>query len=91
MHPNKGRRWLNKKYFRYSNNCQWTFYSSRKDANGLTEYRDLIKARRVNIIRHVKIRAEANPYDPVWNDYFTKRKKIRKSKNQDGRFIEETG
>lgn len=91
MHPNKGRRWLKKKYFRYSNNCQWTFFASRKDANGLTEYRDLMKARRVSIIRHVKIRAEANPYDPVWNDYFTKRKKIRKSKDQDGRFVEETG
>lgn len=90
-HPNKGRRWLVKKYYRYAHNNQWTFFAARKDQEGKTQFRDLIKAGRIHIRRHVKIRAQANPYDPVWNDYFKERKAKKKSGNQDRRFTEEYG
>src|SRR5262245_13095527 len=33
----------------------------------------LQKAARVTILRHVKIKGEANPYDPAWEDYLDKR------------------
>ncbi len=28
---------------------------------------------RIPILRHVKIKAEVNPYDPMWFDYLNKR------------------
>lgn len=90
-HPNKGRRWLMKKYYRYANNNRWTFFAAAKDSKGKKQYRDLLKAGRIPIIRHVKVKADANPFDPDWTEYFLKRKNTRKSKNQDGRFIEEYG
>jgi len=76
---------------RYANGRQWTFHAVRKDINGKKKYRDLIKAGRINIIRHVKIRVQANPFDPDWNDYFIDRKKRRKNRSYDSRFVEETG
>lgn len=90
-HPNKGRHWLMKKYYRYSNHNRWTFFSARQDTKGKIAHRDLLKAGRIHIIRHIKIRAEANPFSPDWHDYFEKRKYIKKSKNQDSRFVEEYG
>jgi RNA-directed DNA polymerase len=90
-HPNKGRHWLMKKYYRYVRNNRWTFFAAKKDINGKYQYRDLIKASRIHIIRHVKVRAEANPFDPEWFDYFKERKGKKQSKNQDGRFVEEYG
>lgn len=90
-HTNKRCHWIQKKYYRYANSRQWTFHAVRKDINGKKQYRDLIKAGRIKIIRHVKIRAAANPFDPEWTDYFLKRRTIRKSKNQDSRFVEELG
>ena len=90
-HPNKGRRWLRKKYYRYARNNRWTFFCAGKDRHGKPEHRELVKAGRIGIIRHVKIRAEANPFDPVWTDYFADRKVKNRERNLDGRFAEESG
>ncbi len=35
---------------------------------------DLIRASKISIKRHVKIKGEATPYDPVYTKYFAKRK-----------------
>jgi hypothetical protein len=48
-------------------------------------------ARQIRIIRHVKIRAEANPYDPGWTDYFANRKQLKRNGYQDSCLIEELG
>jgi RNA-directed DNA polymerase len=74
-HPDKRWRWAKRKYFRSCNNSRWSFFASRKSNTGEREYRDLMKACRVNIIRHVKIRGEANPYDTAFSQYFANRKK----------------
>jgi RNA-directed DNA polymerase len=60
-------------------------------ADGRKEYRDLLKAGWTHIVRHIKVRREANPYDPSFIDYFISRKQKRMYINQDGRFVEETG
>jgi RNA-directed DNA polymerase len=91
QHSNKGRRWVIKKYYRAYLNSQWSFYAIKKNPNGKKEFRDLIKAGRINIVRHVKIQSEANPYDPVWTDYFINRKRSNRDRNKDGRFVEENG
>lgn len=73
-HPDKGLRWIMKKYYRYYRNSRWSFHVSKRTSNGKREYRDLMKAGWIHIVRHVKIRADANPYDKEWNDYFDKRR-----------------
>jgi len=90
-HTNKRLRWIRKKYYRNASGRQWTFYAVRKGNNGKKEYKDLVKAGRIHIIRHVKIRAKANPFDPDWINYFIKRSRMKKSSNRDSRFIEEHG
>lgn len=89
-HPNKGRRWIMNKYYRRINNSRWNFHAVATDTNGERVYKDLIKASRTRIVRHVKIRAEANPFDPAYTDYFAFRKR-RNRNNHDSRFAEESG
>ena len=86
-HPNKGRRWIIKKYYRTYHNCRWIFFSQRKRPAGSREYRDLIKAGWTPIVRHTKVRGEANPFDPSFEEYFASRKRKNKDANQDGRFV----
>jgi RNA-directed DNA polymerase len=90
-HPNKGRLWIKKNYFRPYRTIRWSFFSEKKLPDGRRVYRDLIKAQWTHIVRHVKIQADANPYDPTWDNYFISRKRSKKYINQDGRFIEEHG
>jgi RNA-directed DNA polymerase len=90
-HPNKGRRWLRGKYYRSYRNSRWSFFAAKKYADGRKEYRDLIKAQWTPIVRHVKVKAEASPFDPLWIEYFKYRKISKRHSNQDGRFVEESG
>jgi RNA-directed DNA polymerase len=90
-HPNKGRLWIKKKYFRPHRTIRWSFFAEKKLPDGRKVYRDLIKAQWTHIVRHVKIQADANPYDPTWNKYFIERKRSKRYVNQDGRFVEEFG
>ncbi|OGJ93488.1 MAG: hypothetical protein A2248_08930 [Candidatus Raymondbacteria bacterium RIFOXYA2_FULL_49_16] len=61
------------------------------DADGKKVILDLQQARWIRIIRHVKIRPEANPYDPAWTNYFAGRKMNKRFCNLDRRFVEEFG
>jgi len=45
----------------------------------------LMKASSVPIERHVKIRSEANPYDPEWETYFEKRLDVKMVHNLEGK------
>ena len=68
-HGNKGKRWVQQKYFTCLNNDHWTFYDT--DENDNIVY--LMKMGKVRIKRHTKIRSSANPYDPMDEPYFEKR------------------
>jgi len=70
-HPGKRKSWLVDKY--WSNGSRpWTF--SAVIQNGKRSRRiELKKAGNVKIERHVKIRGDANPYDPEYEQYFRKR------------------
>jgi RNA-directed DNA polymerase len=68
-HRNKGARWIRKKYFgRY-----WVFFGRVRNEGGTWHNVRLFRAAKVPIVRHVKVRATANPYDPNWEPYFEKR------------------
>jgi RNA-directed DNA polymerase len=45
----------------------------------------LFRASKVPIVRHVKIRAAANPYDPEWERYFEKRLDAKMAADWKGR------
>jgi RNA-directed DNA polymerase len=68
-HHNKGARWIRQKYF----TRQWVFCGHVREEHGTYRTVTLIQARKTPIVRHIKVRAVANPYDPKWEPYFEKR------------------
>ncbi len=72
-HPNKGARWVRSKYFRTIGNQHWVFSGEVVGPKGQAQQVRLTKTARVPIRRHLKVRAEANPYDPQWEVYFEER------------------
>lgn len=76
-HPRKGAAWRKRKYFRSRNLQNWIF-SAKCQNNGKAAYLDLFQADSVPIKRHIKIRSEANPFDPHFKEYFEQRENIVK-------------
>jgi RNA-directed DNA polymerase len=72
-HGQKSRKWIKEKYFKRLGNRDWVFTASRRDGKGRTHPICLLEAARVPIVRQVKIRGGANPYDPQWEGYFEER------------------
>ncbi len=72
-HPNKGKRWVAKKYFR-SESTGWTFKAAVRDRNGRPKVITLHKLRSVTIERHVKVKGTASPDDPGLSQYWQDRR-----------------
>lgn len=73
-HPHKNAHWRSKKYFRSAGGKNWSFHAKYTDNKGREFVIDRFLASKIPIKRHVKIRTNANPYDPEFKDYFRKRK-----------------
>ena len=73
-HPDKGGKWIQRKYWRSDKLRNWRFYAKTKEnkSNNIT-YLQLAIASKTPIIRHVKLRSDATPYNPVYHDYLDKR------------------
>ncbi len=65
-HPKKMLKWIKSKYFQSMGTRRWVF---REKDNPMS----LLKLSDIPIRRHIKIKANANPYDREWHDYFIKR------------------
>jgi RNA-directed DNA polymerase len=74
-HPNKNAHWQRQRYFRSQGLRNWVFSVKVQRKDGLTEQLDLFRADRVAIRRHVKIKAQATPYDPQYRAYFEHRER----------------
>jgi RNA-directed DNA polymerase len=72
-HPNKGLRWIKRKYLCAIGLRNWVFSSHIKDKHGEYQSLELFNVASVRIKRHVKIKSEATPYDPRYADYFKER------------------
>jgi len=72
-HRKKGSRWILAKYFRPKHKHNSGFFGQIKLKDGSQRSIQLVSAAKVPIIRHVKVKAEANPFDPKWEQYFEKR------------------
>ncbi len=79
-HPKKGRRWVVNRYFRQSKFRSWVFSARIKHKDRLYADLDLISAGSVPIVRHIKVRADAIPFDSAYHEYFDKRLSGRRSK-----------
>lgn len=75
-HPTKGKRWIKQRYFRCIKGRQWRFADKDKLLPVLGDYK---------LHNHIKIRSEANPYDPQHDEYFSKRLAQRMERTLEGR------
>jgi RNA-directed DNA polymerase len=69
-HPNKSPRWFKPKYFDRRGNRDWSFFGETCDDEGRPTKVWLYYAKSTPIKRHVKVKGEANPYDPTYETYF---------------------
>jgi len=68
----KSKNWIKGKYFARIGLKDWCFYAKAAKE----KERPLLKsASNTRIFRHVKIKAAANPYDPIYKEYFLQRNK----------------
>ena len=76
-HPNKGKHWVAKKYFGRHGNDNWVFqaYDGKK-----TIY--LFEVGLVKIERHIKVKGDASPDDPVLRDYWRTRSERRNTRKR---------
>ncbi|MHC4913394.1 MAG: group II intron reverse transcriptase/maturase [Planctomycetota bacterium] len=72
-HPNKKAQWIRNRYFRTIGNRKWCLFATHKTEVGEANVIDLHYMSAVKIVRHTKIRGNANPYDNRWQEYFSKR------------------
>ena len=75
-HPNKGKRWIRNRYFRSGKTRNWIFADGREVLTCLSG---------IKVRRHVKIKADANPFDPSCEQYFEDRLKRTMSASLMGR------
>jgi len=72
-HRNKNPRWIKEKYFERLRDRDWSFVGERYDHQGQPYKVRLLLAAHTRIQRHVKVKSDANPYDPAYETYFEKR------------------
>jgi RNA-directed DNA polymerase len=76
-HPNKSCDWVRRKYFRTLGHRHWVFNAEARGNNGKPRRLTLFKASDIRIVRHVRVKSDANPFDPAWDSYFAQRKRAR--------------
>ena len=75
-HPNKSPVWIKEKYFKTTGNRSWAFVTENVEKvspNGRPFVLTLFRASDIPIKRHIKIKGEANPFDPKFETYFEER------------------
>jgi RNA-directed DNA polymerase len=72
-HPNKSKKWIKNKYFYQIGSRNWVFCAETIGKEGKAIKLQLLEAASIPIKRHTKIKGEANPYDPEWEEYFEER------------------
>lgn len=75
-HRNKNTHWLKQKYLSKGSK-PGRFSAGVKSKKGIFKRYELIKASSIHIMRHIKIRGYANPFDPQYKGYFWKRQYVK--------------
>lgn len=69
-HPNKGKKWIAGKYFKFHQGRKWTFHATVKNRRGKPKTITLMTMADIPIQRHVKVKGKASPDDPSLRDYW---------------------
>ena len=74
-HPEKSVDWIAKRYWHRLGRTRRTFAadSGERTPDGKPKLFRLVDPTEIRIRRHVKVKSEANPFDPRWRDYFEDR------------------
>lgn len=86
-HPNKGSRWIKGKYFVSRNHRSWLFAAATGETppKQTPAWTALFRAADLSIWRHIKVKADANPFDPLWETYFEERLTLKMKSSLQGR------
>lgn len=84
-HPNKPRRWIKDRYFRSEGLRNWVFGTLVKTEDGDVKMVKLVNASDTPIRRHIKIKAEAHPFNPAWEEYFENRLSLQMKESLGGK------
>ena len=84
-HPKKSGKWIRQRYFPRDEHRHWVFTGALRDQNGQGWPIQLMAAAKVKVIRYVKIRSDANPYDPKWELYLEARLSWQLAQTRTGR------
>jgi len=73
-HPNRSTRWVVSKYW-HTLGRHWVFAadSGKRSRDGKPIWHRLVRLAETRIVRHIKVRGGANPFDPDWDRYFEER------------------
>ncbi len=77
-HPNKSKKWLVKKYWSTPGH-KWVFSTTATTKRGKRRYQ-VQRLSSLGIRRHIKVKADANPYMPEYGGYFWRRRRDRESR-----------
>ncbi len=83
-HKKKVKGWVMDRYYHTRKGRSWIFGAMRENEDGKFLY-SLKYLSNIPIIRHLKIRSEANPFDSQWEPYFEKRKTEKMFENSKGK------
>ncbi len=74
-HHKRRLKWVKNKYFRRINGVDWTFCCETEDRRGNEKLLCLYNIAKTPIVRHVKIKGAASPFDAELDDYWESRNK----------------
>ena len=80
-HPHKSSSWIRTRYFRRSGLRRWIFFGVDINQRGIKQVLNIALVNQTRIKRHVKIKSEATPYDPIYTEYFEQRKERTKPRS----------
>jgi len=79
-HLKRRLKWVKNKYFRRINGVEWTFCYETEDRRGNKKLLSLYDISKTPIIRHIKVKGTASPFDSELKDYWeTRNKKMGKT------------
>lgn len=84
-HPKKPARWVKQKYFRRNPGQALVFFGERVGERQEKRSIQLYRTTQTPICRHLKVQAEANPYDPTWETYYAERLGLKMARHLKGR------
>ncbi len=73
-HQKRRLKWVKNKYFRRNKGSEWTFCCMTEDRRGNKKLLSLYNVASTPIVRHIKVKGDASPFDAELSEYWEHRK-----------------